>query len=237
MTALLQTTLLSFLLIGWCAAKSRTCRIVYPERPNDAPKTAFLFDGKKSTAVHLPSMTLSEVIELPGGPLSLCMTRASVQDPKTLPAAAPKVIIPENVMDFYLIILPDANNAALPIKLNLVDAGNGKLLAGQTLWYNFTNHRILAKLGTTDFQIPPLSRAISQAPTPASGYYLARFAYQENATAAPAPITEQSWWHDAASRHVGFMVDTGGKLPKIYYFRDFRMPGQDNDSEQAVETE
>jgi hypothetical protein len=24
-------------------------------------------------------------------------------------------------------------------------------------------------------------------------------------------------------RHLGFMLNTGGKLPKLYYFRDFRL--------------
>lgn len=47
-------------------------------------------------------------------------------------------------------------------------------------------------------------------------------AFQANGNAPPAPITEQRWWHDASSRHLGFVANTGGKLPKIYFFRDFR---------------
>ena len=222
-------------LVGIAHAKPRTCRIVFPERPNDAPKSAFLFDGKKSTSVTLPSMNLSEVIELPSGAIALAMTSSEISDPKLLPADAPRLTIPENVMDCYIIILPDPKNPHLPIKMNLVDAGNEKLKPGETLWFNFTTHRIFAKLGTVDLDVQPGSRAISKAPAASSGYYIARFAYQANGTEAPAPITEQSWWHDANHKHVGFMASTGGKLPKIYYYRDFRMPEEAANDPETVE--
>lgn len=231
MTSLFIRTLLVCLLIGISHAKQRTCRIVYPERPNDAPKTAFLFDGVKSFAVTLPSMNLSEVIPLPPGPLTLVMTSEEIRDPKMIPAGAPKVSISENVNDCYLIMMPDPKNTYLPLKINLVDAGDQKLKAGETLWFNFTNHRIVAKLGTTELDVQPASRTISKAPLTASGYYIARFGYKADGTAPLAPITEQSWWHDANHKHLGFMVNTGGKLPRIYYFRDFRISEEEKDSE------
>ena len=97
----------------------------------------------------------------------------------------------------YIIITPDPNNPVLPVKLNLVDTGGGKLKPGETLWYNFTDHRIIAKLGSAKMTVDPIGRTISKDPAPASGYYVARFAYQMNGNGAFAPITEQSWWHRA----------------------------------------
>ncbi len=222
------------LLMGILQAKPRTCRIVFPERPNNAPKTAFLFDGKKSTSITLPSMNLSEVIPMSGGLLTLALTDQEITDPKLLPPNAPRISIPENVTDFYIIMMPDSKNQLLPIKMNLVDAGDDKLKASETLWFNFTEHKIIAKLGTSDLTIEPKNRAISKAPAAASGYYIARFAYQANGSGALSSITEQSWWHDANSKHVGFMVNTGGKLPKIYYYRDFRMQEEAVDSTAEV---
>ena len=205
-------------------AKSRSCRVVFPERPPDAPKTAFLFEGSKSHRVSLPSMNLSEVIELPGGELTLAMIPKEINDPKVLPPESPLLKIPESVTDFYIIITPDPNNLILPVKMNLVDTGGGKLKPGETLWYNFTDHRISAKLGSAEMSVAPAGRTISKDPAPASGYYIARFAYQMNGSGAFSPITEQSWWHDANSRHLGFIFNSGGKLPQIYFFRDFRDP-------------
>lgn len=216
-------------------AKPRSCRLVFPERPEGAPKIAYLFDGSKSQSVSLPSMNLSEVIELPSGDLAIAMLTSAISDPELLPPQAPVLKIPEGVMEFYIIITPDPENKVLPIKMNLVDTGGGKLKPGETLWYNFTGHRIVAKLGSAKMTVDPQGRTISKDPVPASGYYVAQFAYQADGKGEFAPITEQSWWHDSKSRHLGFMYNSGGKLPKIYFFRDFRDPEATNEEIKVVE--
>lgn len=226
---------LIFLFSNTSHAKSRTCRLVFPERPRDAPKTAYLFDGSRNVAVSLPSMNLSEVFSLPGGELTILLSREEIDDPEVLPVGAPRLRIPETVGDFYIILTPDKDNAHIPVKMNLVDSGGGKLKPGETLWFNFTDHRILAKLGEAEMSVQPKGREVSKPPASASGYYVARFAFQAHGKGALAPITEQSWWHDAACRHLGFMVNTGGKLPKIYYFRDFRSPESTGDTQAGTE--
>ena len=83
-------------------------------------------------------------------------------------------------------------------------------------------HRIVAKLGGAKMLVEPKGRTVSKDSIAASGYYSAQFGYQVNGKGKLAPITEQSWWHDAESRHLGFMLNSGGRLPKIYFYRDFR---------------
>ena len=172
----------------------------------------------------MPSMNLSEVVTLPHGELTIAMTRDEINDPKKLPPNAPILIIPEKTTEFYIIITPDPKNQELPVKMNLVETGEGKLKAGETLWFNSTGHRIRAMLGSHEMTIDPKGRTISKDPIPTSDYYIAKFAFQAEGKGPYAPITEQSWWHDAKSRHLGFIVNSGGKLPKIYFFRDFRDP-------------
>lgn len=212
------------LLSNLLEAKPRSCRVVFPERPRDAPKIAYLFDGKESQRITLPSMNLSPVIEFSGGELIIAMTSQKVDDPEALPALAPRLRIPEGVNDFYILVTPDPENRHLPVKMNLVDPAGSKLKPGEILWFNGTNHRIIAKLGDARLSVKPQSRSISNSPVPKSGYYNAQFGYQANGEGPVARITEQQWWHDVGSRHLGFIVNTGGKLPKIYYYRDFRSP-------------
>lgn len=203
--------------------KKRTCRIVFPERAGGAPKVAYLFDGKECRFVTLPSMNFSEVLDLPSGELTLLMTRDKIIDTENLPHGAPKLRLAENVGgDFYILITPDPSNPLLPVQMNMVDFGNGKFKPGETLWFNRTDHQIVAKLGESKLSVSPHSLAISKSPTSANGYYRAEFAYQANAQGDYRRITEQQWWHDAGSRHVGFIVNTGGILPRIYFFCDFR---------------
>ncbi len=205
-------------------AKPRTCRIVFPERPNDAPKRAFLYDGIRNHPVTLPNTNFSEVIELPDGEVTIALTGREIKEPEELAPAAPRLKIPETVKDFYIILLSDPNNREVPVIMNLVDAGVGKLKPGETLWYNSTDHRILATLGNAKLSLDPKGQTISKDPSPASGYYDALFSYEADGKGPPAPITDQRWWHDAGRRHLGFVANSGGKLPKIYLYRDFRTP-------------
>lgn len=226
---------LLFLLTVWCLsdhtlhAGSRTCRIVYPERPQSAPKNAFLFDGSTSRMVTLPSMNFSEVIDLPGGEINLLMTLTEISDPKALPVKAPGLLVSDDVNDFYIVLAHDSRNPEVPLSMSLISVGNGEIKAGETLWLNRTDHRIVAKLGNADMSVEPHGRTISRNPLQNSGYYQASLTYQVNGEGVPAPITEQNWWHDAQSRHLGFISCSSEKLPKIYYFRDFR-PGSPSPS-------
>lgn len=201
----------------------RTCRIIFPERPNDAPKVAYLFDGKENHEIALPSMNFSEVLTLPRGELFLMMSPTRIVDLENLPTDLPRLRIAENVREFYILVTPDRSNARLPIRMNLVNASDGKLKPGETLWFNLTEDRIVAMLGESKMSVMPKGTTITRDPLPESGYYKAQFAHQRNAEGKFHRITEQMWWHDAESRHLGFIVNSGGRLPKIYFYRDFRM--------------
>lgn len=201
----------------------RTCRIVFPERPNQSPKMAYLFDGKESQQVSLPSMNFSPVIVLPKGDVTLLMTGSEITDVENLPLAAPMLRIPEGLKDFYILMTPDPSNKVFPVKMNLVNTSDGKFDPGETLWFNMTDHRIVAKLGKSKLSVTPKGRAVTKSPVEDSGYYRAEFGYQVGGEGDFHRITEQSWWHDVKSRHLGFIVNTGGKLPRIYFYRDFRL--------------
>lgn len=201
----------------------RTCRIVFPERPNNSPKVAYLFNGKESIQVSLPSMNFSKVITLPKGELNLLLTATEITDLENLPLNAPRLTVPEDVNDFYIFVSPDSSNTGMPLRMNIVNTSDGKLKPGETLWFNLTEHRVIAKLGDNKMSVTPKSTTISKDPLPESGYYKAEFAFQRYARGEFHRITEQHWWHDSRSRHVGFIADSGGRLPRIYFYRDYRL--------------
>lgn len=220
--------LLTLLLCHFAQAdQGRICRIVFPERPQDAPKFLHLFDGKNSQEVELASMNLSPTYKLASGAIQLKLLTAQVEDPKEVPPDAPSVDIPADYSDFLLLVLSDPNNKIAPVKLEAVNLDSENFKIGQTLWVNRTDKTIEGKLGEQTLLLEPASSKILGAPVsdkgvPTSGYYSASFTYQVDEKGVFEPISEQQWWHDANSRHLGFIVDTGGKLPKIFFFRDFR---------------
>ncbi len=202
--------------------KTRSCRIIFPQRPQDAPTEAYIFDGKTSQKVLLPNLNFSEVIELPLGAITIVMTPNSIDDPEAFPEGAPSVSIPAEQTDLYFLVFSDPKNNVLPIRIQPISIDNSILKPGETMWLNFTPKKIAAKLGQTEFSIDPNKQAISKPPLPASGYYLAQFAYKEATDVEYSPIMKKSWWHDEFSKNLGFVIDAGDRLPKIFTFRDRR---------------
>lgn len=171
-------------------------------------------------------MNFSEVVMLNEGELTLTATPTKINDPKHLPAEAPKLSIPKEVKDFYILLESDPGNPKFPVQMRLIDATDKELGAGQTLWVNLTSHRISAKLGEHEMTVAPGGETITKEPIAESGYYRAEFNYRPDAKGESYKITEQHWWHDSSSKHLGFIVDSGGRLPKIFFYRDFRLPEQ-----------
>ena len=204
------------------AKKKRTCRIIYVERPEDAPTEAYLFDGKQSHKVLLPSLNFSEVIDLPAGEITVGMSTQSVDAADAFPDGAPTAKIPEQLTDLYLLLYKDPENKVFPIKIKTLNIDNKSLKPGQTLWINLSKHRIAAKMGKEEVFIEPKKITISTAPLSSSGYFLAQFRYQREGQGSYLPIMKKSWWFDATSKNLGFVLDTGAKMPKIFTIRDRR---------------
>lgn len=208
---------------------TRTCRILFVDRPADAPKSLHLFDGTSSQEVDLPSMNFSAVYTLASGPIQLKLLPAKF-DPANPPAKdAPTVEIPKETTHFLLLVSSDPENKVAPVKLEAINLENEEFKIGQTLWFNRTDSTIEATLGDRTLSLDPHSSKMIDGPTTgegkvASGYFKASFSHKIQPQDAFTPITEQQWWYDANSRHLGFVENSGGKLPRIYFFRDFRTP-------------
>jgi hypothetical protein len=202
--------------------KGRTCRVIFPQRPADAPVEAHLFDGSISHKVQLTGMNFSEVVKLPAGDLVLGLTPNPVLNPEDFPAGAPIVKIPEAITDCYVILGSDPANKILPVRMLPVDVGGDKLKPGQTLWINLTQYHIKGMLGDEPLLVPAGKRVIGKAPLASSGYYKAAFLYQPDAQTAFLPVMKKTWWYDSTSKNLGFIIDSGGRLPRIFTFRDHR---------------
>jgi len=200
----------------------RTCRLVYPEKPSDSPSFVYLFDGRENQRVYLPAFNFSDVVKLKSGDITLVIAPVPITDPENIPPAYTRLTLPEEIENFYIFLSPDKNNTVLPLKMNLIHLDDDNFKIGQTLWCNFTKHHIAAKLGEIKLSVAARKTTIAKGPLPESGYYVAQFIFQANSTGEFRRITEQQWWFDANSRHVGFIADRGGRLPRIYFFRDFR---------------
>jgi hypothetical protein len=169
-------------------------------------------------------MNFSEVIMLPEGALTLGMTPKPLSAPENFPSGAPTVKIPATITDVYLVLVSDAENKVLPIRMLPLDASAGQLKPGQTLWINLTKHSFAGRLGNETLTLPAGGKVVGMPPRSTSGYYKAQFLYQPDGQKEFMPVMQKSWWFDANSKNLGFIIQSGGRLPKIFTFRDHRDP-------------
>ena len=202
----------------------KTCRVVYPLRLHGAPQEVHLFDGTSFRKIPLPGMNFSDEIKLPGGDLMLSMTSDAVSEPAAISKEAPQAKIPADMTDFYLVVLNAPGNTEMPFRMLPLDAGDAHLRAGQTLWINLTAHRITADYGETSLEIPPDGNVVGEAPLKTNGYFKAKFRYQPNGSGDFLPVMEKSWWFDAGSKNLGFVSESDIGFPRIFTFRDQRVP-------------
>ncbi len=200
----------------------RTCRLIFPQRENDTLNEVYLFDGKSSHKIELSSMNFSEVIHLSEGDLVLSLTAKPVTEAKDLPEGAPNVRISSSIKDMYLVVLNDAENTVLPVRLMPYDIAENKLMPGETLWINLSKNRITGELGDQSISIGENETIVSKAPRSGNGYYKAIFHYQPPDSEKHMPVMTKSWWFDSSCRNLGFMVDTDAGTPKIFSFKDQR---------------
>ena len=198
------------------AEKGRICRVVCIKKPAGSPRIVHVFDGSKSHSIFLSSTRLSEKITIPFSSKGLSLSKNPFDKAKNVAVDAPRLALPSGLGDFYLIVEADESNKSLPFKLSLVDLKKNPTKTGETLWLNFSDHTILGSLGTTKVSIPGHSKVVSRPPLAKSGYYKAEFSYKIKGEGAPQKLMAKSWWYDATAKNVGFILDTGVRLPKVY---------------------
>lgn len=202
-----------------------TCRVLFFNPPAGAPGTLQLFDGATCREVELPKMNFSPVYELPPGRLALCLLPAPPQDPARLPAGAPRAVVPEDVVDFYLFVTSDPKNQVAPVRMQVINAGSDRLKAGQMLWFNLTANTVAGTLGSERLLILPGKRVVLDPPARGNVDYPVSLGFRIPNDPNTYPLCETRWRHDPRSRSVIFIQsEEGSRTPRVRGFSDYREP-------------
>lgn len=203
--------------------KTKHFRVIFLAKIKPEPKKLFLFDGTKSRMLVPTTVNMSQVVALsPEAEFIEVVSSDTVVSEPTL--GAPKVKVPESISYFYLLVDADPENEVCPVKLEIVDASQERIVPGETLWMNFTKKIIQGELGDQKIIIEPDSQKVMKSPRADSGYYKASFSYKIDKQGDFFPIMKKSWWLDIDSTHLGIIVDRGGRIPTIYMLRDRKEP-------------
>jgi hypothetical protein len=204
---------------------ARSCRIVFLDRPANAPKNLHLFDGTEIREVELPRLNLSAVYELPDGNLNLRFFLTAPTDLEKIPEGAPSAKITETTKDVYLLLTSNPANEVAPVNVQSVSADSANLSRGQMLWFNLTDKRVGGKVGSETLDIKPLTSARVGEPRLGNGDYPVELYFTIEGDAHLHPLCESRWRHDPRSRSLVFVARNGNRrAPRIYSFSDFREP-------------
>lgn len=218
------------------AAPKHTCRILYFNAPAGAPEKLFLFDGTESQEVELPKMNFSPVYELAPGKLTIALLPEAPADPTKIPANAPKVAVPEGVVDFYLLVSSDKTNKVAPVRMQVINAGSDKLKLGQMLWFNLTDKTVGGMVGTEKLLAKPNKRLVLDAPAKGHVDYKVSLSFRIPGDKQLYPLADTSWRHDPRSRSVVFIHDDpGSRTPLVNGFSDFREPKRERQPQRNPE--
>lgn len=204
--------------------RSHTCRILFLDAPETAPRELFLFDGKVSQSVKLPRANFSPVYELASGDLTLALTTEPVESSEEMDPRSPLVKVPAQVGDFYLLVSSDSKNPVAPVRMQVVEINENEFKKGEMLWFNLTPTAVGGRLGSETLQMRPQSKAIVKAPAKDSDTYHVKLFYQNRGDKNIYPITETVWNFDPRSRMIVFVTSGEDvRTPRVRAFPDFRL--------------
>lgn len=205
--------------------KARTCRILFPNAPQQAEGNYYLFDGQKSQEVSLPRLSFSPVYQLLPGDIKIRLLTSPVGKSEEIPPGSPEVIVEAATKDLYLLVTTDPTNKVLPLRLQVVNANYDKVGLGEMLWFNLTPKHLAGKIGSSPLNLAPNTSALIGKPATSPGDYPVEIYFRVPNDDRTHPLIESQWYHDPRSRCVVFVYDEGRRrAPRIMSFSDFRMP-------------
>jgi hypothetical protein len=202
---------------------ARTCRILFLNAPEDAPRSLYLHDGTTARQVDLPRMNLSKIYPVAPGPITLRLLPEAPAASGQINPAAPSAEVAAGITDFYLLVAADPANPVVPVRMSVVNAGASVFGNGQMLWFNACEKTVAGRIGKRKLMIAPNERKILEPPADGSEDYPVNLEFLIPGEAKSRPLCETKWRHEPDSRIVLFILnEPGTRTPRVLGFPDRR---------------
>ena len=197
---------LTLLLLTLSATAERTVRILYYQAPQDAPREAFLYGSSgKHVDVRFPRWNLSDKITLPDSGEDFILLPQLLAEDVPPPVNAPRIRIPLNWELTVLLILPDANNPILPVRVQTINASASVFSPGELYWVNLTDIAVGGMIGESKLLMKPRSTQILKAPKQENGDYPVLIDCATPGESKRRWLVRQTWRHNSNARQLVFV--------------------------------
>ncbi len=153
-------------LISSASTSARTAKILYLKANKTAPQEAFLYQVDKeglkdAIKVPLPKNNFSKTIDLEDGDTKLYFLPSELTtDDEKLPADTPSVSVPAAWSKVLIFAHLDPSNNILPIRFNVINAGDDKLGTGDLLFINSSDSDIHGTVGSKKLSLKSKSTEV-----------------------------------------------------------------------------
>ncbi|MDQ8207530.1 hypothetical protein QEH52_08420 [Coraliomargarita sp. SDUM461003] len=153
-------TLLSllFLLCACLPLQGRVGRILYYNKPANAPDRVYLYvDGQFHSEVDLPSFQFGQDIEFEQGRgvLKLIFSPRLLEEGEPLPEGLPSVNVRKGWEKFLIVVVESQKSSLLPIKPIVINANEKHFGNGDFLFMNLTPNLLGGTFGEEQIRVAP----------------------------------------------------------------------------------
>ncbi|MEP2774883.1 MAG: hypothetical protein ABJQ29_02740 [Luteolibacter sp.] len=213
----LLTSVLTLLLALLCHAQ-RPVQILYYRAASDAPRDAYLYVGESLVAeTELPRDNFSETFEIPAGNFMLRFLPAVLEEGQKAPKGAPAVSISEKWQKILLLVFEDKTNAAMPIRVQAIDASDKVFGPGSIYMVNFSEVGVAGTVGDKKLLLKPKAISIVKSPVSENGSYPAKLDKYVPGAKKPQRFIRQMWGQDDTVRQLLFILPKPAPMHATYY--------------------
>lgn len=183
-----------FILSSSLSLQAREIRAIIINSSSEIPAKVFLTSANFSGELTLTTR-LSSPIEFPEGDVTLCLLRQPLEEGQKLPTGVPQFKIPATWSRLIIVCLQDPSNDYLPIKVIPINASPDAFKTGYSKVFNFSEDKILMKLGDMKAVIKPKSIQMLSKPRETTGSYHVFINYIPKNESKNKPLYRGSWRH------------------------------------------
>ncbi len=196
----------------------RTAQLLYFKAPKGAPKSVHIYqEGVQPIEVDVRRNNFSETFQLEDGETVLRFLGARLEESETFPSKAPSLKVPADYDKVLILAFSDPSNPILPIHFEVINANHDRFGPGDRMFINFTDNRIVGKVGRQALDLGARSVAVvSDAAKPKESYQV-RLDRVDPEEDKPYTFIRQAWRQSPTKRVLIFVYSPPDSGAVTYY--------------------
>lgn len=211
--------LIAAILLGSVASLSaRTAQMLYFRAPKDAPKSVHIYQvGNEPLEVDLKRNNFSKSFKLGDGETILRFLGSPLTVDEEFPENAPSLEIPAEYDKVLILAFPDPANPVLPVSFKVLNANRDTFGAGDRMFINFTDSRIIGKVGKQKLDLGALSIEVVKNAAKPKEEYQVMLNRVDSKREKTYTFIRQTWRQSPTRRSLLFVYSPPGSSGITYY--------------------